>query len=158
MKGGKTNAMRILDQMRMAYTPHSYENPGEPKSGVAVAEELGVSAGRIFKTLVTHAGADYYVFVIPADKELDLKKAARACGAKKIEMLPLKELFLRTGYHKGGCSPLGMKKDFPTFIDRLAEEEETVFVSAGKVGQQIEIRPADLRTAVGGEYAHLHEE
>ena len=77
--------MRILDQMRMAYTPHSYENPGEPKSGVAVAEELGVSAGRIFKTLVTHAGADYYVFVIPADKELDLKKAARACGAKKLK-------------------------------------------------------------------------
>lgn len=157
LKPQKTNAMRILDRMRIAYLPHEYESDGEPKSGLEVAEELGVDPARIFKTLLAHAGTDYFVFIIPADRELDLKKGARACGAKKIEMLPAKEIFPLTGYHRGGCSPLGMKKSFPTYLDDSAALHESIYVSAGKIGQQIELALSDLLVASNAEYADLQD-
>lgn len=147
--------MRILDRMRIAYIPHAYTSEGEPKSGMEVAEELGIDPARIFKTLLAQAGTDYFVFVIPADHELDLKKGARACGAKKIEMLPSKEIFPLTGYQRGGCSPLGMKKSFPTYVDDSAALHASIYVSAGKIGQQIELKPGDLIQAADASYAQL---
>ncbi len=149
----KTNAMRILERGKAAYAVHSYE--GGALSGVAVAQALGEETERVFKTLVTVGSPRrYYVFVIPVAAELDLKKAAKAAGEKSVEMLPQKELFPLTGYVHGGCSPLGMKKAFPTFFDRAAEGK-TVFVSGGKVGLQVEVACADLLRLTNGALADL---
>ena len=149
----KTNAMRILERGGAPYRVRSYA--GGALSGVAVAEALGEEKERVFKTLVTVGSPRrYYVFVIPAAAELDLKKAARAAGEKSVEMLPQRELFPLTGYVHGGCSPLGMKKAFPTFFDASAEGR-TVYVSAGKVGLQAEVACADLVRLTGGRFADL---
>ena len=139
----KTNAMRLLERGGAAYRVHTYG--GGALSGTEVAAALGEEVSRVYKTLVTCAAPGrYYVFVIPAAEELDLKKAARAAGEKSVEMLPQRELLPRTGYVHGGCSPLGMKKAFPTFLDETAELYDEIAVSAGARGQQLILSPADL--------------
>ena len=149
----KTNAMRILERNSITYNVHTYE--GGALSGVEVAEVLGEDAERVFKTLVTAAAPGrYYVFVIPVAAELDLKKAARAAGEKSVEMLPQKQLLPVTGYIHGGCSPVGMKKPFPTFLDDSAAGNR-IFVSGGKVGVQVELDASDVIFVTGGKYAEL---
>ena len=151
----KTNVMRTLDQKKTAYTPHFYEADGT-LTGVETAEKLGENVEHVFKTLVT-AGkpGKYYVFVIPVAEELDLKKAAAAAGEKAVSMIPQKQLLPLTGYVHGGCSPMNMKKAFPTFLHRTAEGMERIFVSAGKIGAQVELAPEDLKRLTGLEYADL---
>ena len=140
----KTNVMRVLDAKKISYESHSYE-PDATMTGEEIAGVLGEPAEKVFKTLVTQGktGA-YYVFVVPVVEELDLKKAAKAAGEKSIAMIKQKDLLGLTGYVHGGCSPIGMKKQFPTFIHETATGYDKVFVSAGKVGFQIELAPADL--------------
>ena len=147
----KTNVMRLLDQKKVPYTPHAYPHgDGEAPDGVTVARSLGLDPDRVFKTLVTKgASGGYYVFDIPVAATLDLKKAARAVGEKSVAMLPSKELLPLTGYVHGGCSPVGMKKPFPTVFHRSALDQETILVSAGKIGFQVEVRPRDLIALVG---------
>ena len=143
--------MRLLDQKKVPYTPHTYPHgDGEAPYGVTVARSLGLDPERVFKTLVTKgASGGYYVFDIPVAATLDLKKAARAVGEKSVAMLPSKELLPLTGYVHGGCSPVGMKKPFPTVFHRSALDQETILVSAGKIGFQVEVRPGDLIALVG---------
>ena len=150
-KEEKTNVMRLLDQKKVPYTPHAYPHgDGEAPDGVTVARSLGLDPDRVFKTLVTKgASGGYYVFDIPVAATLDLKKAARAVGEKSVAMLPSKELLPLTGYVHGGCSPVGMKKQFPTVFDQSVEGLDTITVSAGKIGAQVEVRPGDLIALVG---------
>ena len=150
-KEEKTNVMRLLDQKKVPYTPHTYPHgDGEAPDGVTVARSLGLDPDRVFKTLVTKgASGGFYVFDIPVAATLDLKKAARAVGEKSVAMLPSKELLPLTGYVHGGCSPVGMKKPFPTVFHRSALDQETILVSAGKIGFQVEVRPGDLIALVG---------
>ena len=154
-KEEKTNVMRVLEQKKIAYQGHTYE-PDATKTGREIALLLGQDPSRVFKTLVT-AGkpARYYVFVIPVESELDLKKAAAAAGEKSVSMIPQKELLPLTGYIHGGCSPIGMKKHFPTFIHQSAGELPAMCVSAGRVGFQIELAPADLLRAADAKLADL---
>ena len=136
---GKTNVMRVLDSLKIPYVSHFYEEDAS-LSGVDVARLLGEEIDRVFKTLVTEGkSGQHYVFVIPVKEELDLKKAARVSGEKAIVMIKQKELLPLTGYIHGGCSPIGMKKPFPSFLDETAELFDTVCVSAGKVGAQVEL-------------------
>ena len=147
-KEEKTNVMRTLDQKKIAYIPHAYD-PDGPIDGVSVARTLGQDPACVFKTLVTRgASGGYYVFDIPAAENLDLKKAARAVGEKSVAMLPQKELLPLTGYVHGGCSPVGMKKQFPTFADATIADGETVCFSGGRVGLQIETTLAVLQSVV----------
>lgn len=144
----KTNAVRLLDQQKISYTLKEYVINEAHLDGVTAAQEIGESVEKVFKTLVaTSMKNQLYVFVIPVAKELDLKAAAKFVGEKKIEMLHVKDLLAHTGYIRGGCSPLGMKKLFPTVIDEAAQLQEEIFVSAGKRGMQICISPQDLATA-----------
>ena len=143
-KEEKTNVMRTLEQKKIPYTAHTYD-PAGPIDGVSVAQTLGQLPERVFKTLVTKgASGAYYVFDIPVAENLDLKKAAKAVGEKSVAMLPQKELLPLTGYVHGGCSPVGMKKQFPTVFHETALLYDTVCVSAGKIGFQVECRPVDL--------------
>ncbi len=148
-KEEKTNVMRILDGKKIVYESHSYE-PDPTLTGEDIARILGEEPENVFKTLVTQgkSGA-YYVFVVPVKEGLDLKKAAKAAGEKSIDMIKQKELLPLTGYVHGGCSPIGMKKQFPTFIHETAADLERIFVSAGKVGFQIELAPKDLIAVAG---------
>ena len=144
-KTEKTNVMRLLEQKGIPYTPHDYRASGAV-GGTEVAAALDEDPARVFKTLVTQgASGGHYVFVIPVAEELDLKKAAKAVGEKSIAMLPQKELLPLTGYLHGGCSPIGMKKPFPTVLHQSAAEQESIYVSAGQVGFQVEVAPADLQ-------------
>ena len=154
-KTEKTNVMRLLEQKKLLYTPHDYLATGAV-SGVEVAAALGEPPERVFKTLVTTgASGGHYVFVIPVAEELDLKKAAKAVGEKSIAMLPQKELLPLTGYIHGGCSPIGMKKLYPTFIDESAQLFDTICVSAGKIGAQVELAPDALCGLISAKYAEL---
>ena len=154
-KEEKTNVMRILDGKKIPYESHSYE-PDATMSGEEIAGILGEDASKVFKTLVTQgkSGA-YYVFVVPVVEELDLKKAAKAAGEKAISMIKQKELLPLTGYVHGGCSPVGMKKAFPTFIHESVKQIDKIFVSAGRVGFQIELSPEDLISLVGCKIADI---
>ena len=144
----KTNVMRLLDSRKIPYISRFYEPDGK-LTGAEIAERLGEMTEKVFKTLVTVGKTgNHYVFVIPVLAELDLKKAARAAGEKSIDMIRQKELLPLTGYIHGGCSPIGMKKPFPTFLHETAAGLETICVSAGKVGAQIELAPQDLGTVV----------
>ena len=144
-KEEKTNVMRVLEQKKIAYTPHEYPADG-PVDGVSVAAYLNQDPEQVFKTLVTKgAGGGYYVFDIPVAENLDLKKAAKAVGEKSIVMLPQKELLPLTGYIHGGCSPIGMKKPFPTVLHESAADCESIYVSAGKIGYQVQLSPGDLQ-------------
>lgn len=153
----KTNVMRILDQKKIPYTGHDYLHTGAV-GGAEVARALGEDPAIVFKTLVTVGRSkSNYVFVIPVEKELDLKKAAHCVGEKSIAMIPQKELLPLTGYIHGGCSPIGMKKQFPVTIDRSAEEHERIIFSAGKVGYQVEIALNDLERVIRFQLADVAE-
>lgn len=151
----KTNVMRLLDGKKISYQSHTYE-PDAGLSGEQIAQILGENADQVFKTLVTQGkSGQYYVFVVPVKEELDLKKAAKAAGEKAVGMIKQKELLTLTGYVHGGCSPIGMKKHFQTFIHESARECGRMFVSAGKVGLQIELSPDDLAKTVGCGFADI---
>ena len=143
-KQDKTNCMRVLESKKIPYTPHLYE--ADPSlSGEDIARILGEEPSQVFKTLVTTGKPQrYYVFVIPVNAELNLKKAASAVGEKSVSMIPQRDLLLLTGYVHGGCSPIGMKKRFPSFIHGSASGLSRIFVSAGRVGCQVELAPEDL--------------
>ncbi|WP_106763513.1 Cys-tRNA(Pro) deacylase [Pseudoruminococcus massiliensis] len=152
----KTNVMRILDKAKITYKAHTYDHSDGAIDGAAVAEKMGQNPEQVFKTLVTKgAGRDYYVFVVPVLKELDLKRAAKSVGEKHVEMIHVKDINKVTGYIRGGCSPIGMKKQFVTVFDKSAENIETIIVSAGKIGYQIELAPKDLIEIVGAKTAEI---
>ena len=154
-KEEKTNVMRVLDQKKIPYTAHTYPADG-PIDGVSVAGFLGQDVERVFKTLVTKgASGAYYVFDVPVAENLDLKKAAKAVGEKSIAMLPQKELLPLTGYVHGGCSPVGMKKQFPTVFHETVVLFDTICVSAGKVGAQVEVPPQALLDLLGASTADI---
>ncbi len=145
----KTNVMRLLDKAKIEHKEYSYGD-GTAISGTEVAELLGKDPAMVFKTLVTvGASKQHYVFVIPVACELDLKKASKAAGEKSIEMIKSKELLPLTGYVHGGCSPIGMKKPFRTFVDESCMLQETIMFSAGKIGYQVEMKPGDLQELIG---------
>ncbi len=144
----KTNVMRILDSRKIEYKPHCYED-SDAIAGKDVAQVLGENPEQVFKTLVTRAhSGNYYVFVVPVAKELDLKKAAKSVNEKNIDMIKQKELLPLTGYIHGGCSPIGMKKFFKTVIDETSKNFETIYISAGKVGYQVELKLQDLEKVI----------
>ena len=154
MSEEKTNVMRVLDQKKVPYTPHHYAHPDGAVDGASVAALIGKAPASVCKTLVTQgASKKYYVFVIPVLKELDLKAAAKAVGEKSIEMIRQAQLLPLTGYVHGGCSPVGMKKQFPTVFDQSVEGLDAITVSAGKIGAQVELAPAALAGLVRGSFA-----
>lgn len=147
--------MRILEKLNVPYEVHTYDCE-DFLDGVQVADLLGQPHDKVYKTLVTVGKSkEYYVFVIPIEGELDLKKAAKAAGEKSIEMLPLKDLTQVTGYVRGGCTALGMKKQFPAFLDESACGKDKIMVSGGRRGSQIELKPEDLVKAAGGTFADV---
>lgn len=144
----KTNVMRLLDSKKIKYSSHTYADT-EAISGIEVATVLGQDPNKVFKTLVTEsASKKYYVFLVPVEKELDLKKAAKAVGEKSISMIKAKELLPLTGYIHGGCSPIGMKKQFTTTIHSTAENFETILFSGGKIGYQVETSLDELKKII----------
>ena len=154
-KAEKTNVMRILDKAEIPYQTHFY-SPDTGIDAVSVANALGQDPQAVFKTLVTQGKSRaFYVFVIPATGSLNLKRAAAACGEKAVEMIPQKTLLPNTGYIHGGCSPIGMKKLYPTFIDESAQLFDAICVSAGKIGAQVELAPDALCGLVLAKYANL---
>ncbi|MBR5542844.1 MAG: Cys-tRNA(Pro) deacylase [Oscillospiraceae bacterium] len=149
MANFKTNVMRILESNKINYSLHTYESDGD-FDGQSVAKKIGKDDCEVFKTLVTVAPSkSYYVFVIPVLNELDLKACARAVGEKSVEMIPVKDINKVTGYIRGGCSPIGMKKQFTTVVHSSCEELATMVMSAGKIGYQVELAPADLINLIG---------
>ena len=156
-KEEKTNVMRVLEQKAIPYTAHTYEHEeGVAVDGVTVARSLGQDPECVFKTLVARgASKGIYVFAIPVAESLDLKKAAKAVGEKSIEMVAVKEINALTGYVRGGCSPVGMKKEYPTVFHETAEIIDTIMVSAGKIGYQVELAPDALIELVGGTTADV---
>ena len=154
-KEAKTNAMRILDKLKISYTHQDYEC-GEFTDGSDAASKLGLPHEKVFKTLVT-AGADkqHYVFVIPVDEELDLKKCAKSVRVKSVQMIDVKELFPLTGYVRGGCTAIGMKKPFTTRLHESAKTLDAIYISAGRIGSQICLAPDDFCTAASASFADL---
>ena len=151
----KTNVMRVLEQKNIPYTAHAYDQLAGT-DGASVAKQLGQDLAQVFKTLVARgASGGLYVFDIPVEANLDLKKAARAVGEKSVSMIRQKELLPLTGYIHGGCSPVGMRKPYPTVFDETAELFNTICVSAGKIGFQVELSPAALMELVGASTADL---
>ena len=151
----KTNVMRILDQKKISYKAHEYGDTGAV-SGMEVATALNQNPNQVFKTLVTvGASKRNYVFVVPVWGELHLKKAAKAVGEKSIEMIKSKELLPLTGYIHGGCTPIGMKKLFKTVLHESAQEYDTIFFSAGKIGYQVEVSPQDLKKVIPYEFGDI---
>ena len=156
-KMAKTNAVRLIEQQNISYELLGYKTEdGQPVDGISVSEKIGYPSEHVYKTLVATAGAkDYCVFVVPVAEELDVKKAAKIIGEKKIEMIAMKELLGATGYVRGGCSPIGMKKTFPTYIDAAAETLDFIIVSAGKIGLQLKLAPQDLAKACDAAFAEI---
>lgn len=156
MNHAKTNALRLLEAEGIAFVPFEYDVSDDRIDAVAVAEKLGAPPEQVFKTLVTVSpDKEHFVFIIPGDAELDLKKAARATGKKSIEMIKAKELLPLTGYVHGGCSPVGMKKLLPTRIDETAILFERIYVSGGRVGLNLAISPEELAGFINAEFADL---
>jgi len=154
-KDVKTNAMRILDRNRVSYKVNTYEC-GEFIDGVHIADMLGQAYESSFKTLVTVGkSGGYFVFAIPVDKELDLKKAAKSVGEKSVELIHVKDINKVTGYIRGGCTPLGMKKQYPTVVDETAELFDEIIISGGRIGSQIMIAPDDLIKVTGGKFEDI---
>ena len=151
----KTNVMRILDKAKIQYNHYEYPHGKDAVDGVSVAKLLGQDPDCVFKTLVTHGNGGYFVVVVPGAQELDLKKAAKAVGEKSVEMIPVKDINKVTGYIRGGCSPVGMKKQYKTVIHSSALNIEKIIVSAGKIGYQIELAPQDLIDLIGAETADI---
>lgn len=155
-KAEKTNAVRLVEKAGIDYKLHTYDVSDRRLDGVSVAEKTGMNVGKVYKTLVTVGQSrEHYVCVIPVAKELDLKKAAKFFGEKKIEMIHQKELLPLTGYIHGGCSPVGMKKPFDTCIDESALDNDTICVSGGKVGLQIELDPEDLAMIASADFGEI---
>ncbi|MBO4942031.1 MAG: Cys-tRNA(Pro) deacylase [Muribaculaceae bacterium] len=158
-KQTKTNALRLLDKAKIAYSVHEYHFDENDLAATHVAEELGEDISRVFKTLVLRGErTGLFVCVVPGDKEVDLKKAAHAAGDKKADLIAMKELLPLTGYIRGGCSPIGMKKLLPTFFHSTALDFDTIFVSAGIRGLQVELSPAELIEFVRGNISDLIKE
>lgn len=151
----KTNAMRLLDQLKIEYEAIEYDVSDGLLDGLSVAAKIGVSTEILCKTLVCRGQGDCLVYVIPVEKNLDLKAAAAAAGEKKIEMLPQKELKPLTGYVHGGCSPLGMKKNFSTYIDEAVIDFESIIVNGGSIGMQIKLNPQELQKILGAFFVKL---
>ncbi|AOR23615.1 Cys-tRNA(Pro) deacylase [Clostridium taeniosporum] len=155
-KETKTNAMRILDSKKINYTTYSYQNKDGKIDGVAVAHKINKDENQVFKTLVTQGHSkEFYVYVVPVAQELDMKKAAKAAEEKNIEMIHVKDINKITGYIRGGCSPIGMKKPFKTFIHNTALNYETIVFSGGKIGSQIEMNPKDLENVINCTFIEL---
>lgn len=151
----KTNVMRILDRAKVEYQFYTYE-PGDKVDGITVAHKMGQPLERVYKTLVTRGkSGGFFVFVIPVAAGLDLKKAAKAVGEKSVEMIHVKEINKITGYIRGGCSPIGMKKAFPTVVSQTAQELPTIIVSGGRIGTQVELNPQTLIKLIGGTFAEI---
>ncbi len=149
MANFKTNAMRILETAKIKYNTYTYESNGD-FDGQSVASKIGKDPNMVYKTLVTVAQSkNYYVFVIPVNCELDLKSAAKSVGEKAVEMIAVKDINKITGYIRGGCSPIGMKKQYITVIDELCMQLDTMVFSAGKIGYQVEIAPDELLSLIG---------
>lgn len=145
MANFKTNAMRILEKAGISYNTYEYDNKDGKIDGISVAEKLGQPVDQVYKTLVTQGTSrEYYVFIIPVAKELDLKAAARSVGEKSVSMIKVADINKITGYIRGGCSPIGMKKKYKTVLDSSCNDQEKIIVSAGKIGHQIELEPNDL--------------
>ncbi len=155
----KTNVMRILEKENIHYRAYHYEHKDGRIDGASVAKKMGQDPRRVFKTLVTRGtdnqGKSYFVFVIPVEQELDLKRAAKAVGQKAVEMIHVNEINGVTGYIRGGCSPVGMKKPYPTVLDSSAQSLESIIVSAGKIGFQVELAPEDLIKLIGASYGEI---
>lgn len=157
-KENKTNAMRILETMKIPFETHTYECD-EFIDGIQIADMLGLSYDKVFKTLVTvGASKNYFVFVIPIAEELDMKKAARSVGEKNVAMISVKDINQVTGYIRGGCTAIGMKKQYMTRVAEEAILQDTIIVSGGRLGMQMELKPDDLLQAAGAEYADLLKE
>ena len=159
-KEAKTNAMRILERAKVAYTAHEYPHEeGVAVDGVTVAASIGEDPACVYKTLVTQGNSkNYFVFVIPVAAELDLKAAARSVGEKSVAMIHVADINKVTGYVRGGCSPVGMKKRFPTYIHSSAGEHPFIYISAGVRGLQLKIAPAELIAFVGATVAEISRE
>jgi len=152
----KTNAMRILEQKNIWYNMNTYDSKDGKIDGISVAEKIGKDPATVYKTLVCQGSSgNYYVFVIPVAEELDLKKAARAADEKKVEMIAVRDIQKVTGYIRGGCSPVGMKKEYRTFIDSSTDFLENIIVSGGRIGTQIELKVEEFREAVKAEIHDL---
>lgn len=155
-KSIKTNAMRILDSKKVNYEMITYESNDGKIDGVSVAHKIGIGEGHVFKTLVAQGTSkELYVFVIPVAEELNLKEAAVISGEKKVEMIHVKDIMKYTGYIRGGCSPIGQKKEYKTFIHESAKRLDFIIVSAGKIGYQIKINPNDLVNVVSGKFEYI---
>lgn len=152
----KTNALRLAESAGLLFTAYEYDTSDGRIDAIAISEKIGRPQEEVFKTLVTQApGHEYFVFIVPAANELDLKKAAKAAARKSIEMIPMKELLPLTGYVHGGCSPLGMKKLFPTVIDESAILFDTICVSGGRIGLNIAVNPEKLAEVINAEFADI---
>ena len=152
----KTNAMRILDKEGISYKTYTYDHSDGLIDGISVAQKMGQPVEKVFKTLVTQASSrEYYVFVIPVARELDLKAAAKAVGEKSVEMIKVTDITKVTGYIRGGCSPIGMKKAYKTVLDASGEGLEAIIVSAGKIGHQMELPPGVLVSFVHGKFESI---
>jgi Cys-tRNA(Pro)/Cys-tRNA(Cys) deacylase len=152
----KTNAMRILDAKKVPYEMLTYDNKDGKIDGISVAAKINKDPREVYKTLVTQgASKNLFVFVIPVEAELDLKKAAKVAGEKKIDMIPVKDIQKWTGYIRGGCSPIGMKKEYRTFLDRSCEPLDVMMVSGGKIGVQIMIKPNHLAEMIRGQLVDI---
>ncbi len=155
-KEQKTNVMRILDKAHIPYTEHIYDSKDGAIDGMSVASKLHQNVNQVFKTLVTQGHSkQYYIFVIPVVKELNLKVAAKAVGEKCVEMIPVSEIQKVTGYIRGGCSPVGMKKQYQTIIDESCMAWDTIIISGGKIGTQIELSPEQLLNFIHGKMAMI---
>ncbi|MBT2687322.1 Cys-tRNA(Pro) deacylase [Bacillus sp. ISL-47] len=156
MAKGKTNAMRILDAQKVDYELITYDSQDGKIDGVSVTEKIGKDPKAVYKTLVAQGQSkQVYVFIIPVEDELDLKKAAKAAGEKKVEMIPVKDIQKLTGYIRGGCSPVGMKKQYPSYVDAKASELGSIIVSGGKIGMQMELKIGDLQQVIGAKLEDL---
>ena len=152
----KTNAMRILDSHNINYNMHSYDTGKDHIDGVEVAKKIGRDVNEVYKTLVAQgASKEFYVYVIPVHENLDLKKAAKSAKEKNVEMVHVKDINKITGYIRGGCSPIGMKKLYRTFVNESAKSLSSIIVSAGKIGYQIELSPQDLQDLINFEFVDL---
>lgn len=159
MKQAKTNAMRILDKKKVAYKLMTYDSNDGKIDGISVAGKIGKDPKQVFKTLVVQGvSKQIYVLIVPVEKELNLKKAAQAVEEKKVEMIPVKDIQKWTGYIRGGCSPVGMKKEYPTVVDISAEKISEIVVSGGKIGVQMELAVADLVEVTGAQLSDLASE
>lgn len=155
-KQQKTNAMRILDAKKVEYNMYTYEADDNHIDGISVAHKLNQDENMVFKTLVAQgASKNFYVFVIPVAESLDMKKAAKSAGEKNVEMIHVKDINKVTGYIRGGCSPVGMKKLYPTILHESGKNLEKIIVSGGKIGFQIELNPEDLQNTINFKYADI---